>query len=64
MPHKLDQRVEMLVPIEDAALKRQLQSSVFEPYFRDRANSWTLNAEDQWVRSSEKGYDVHKALFD
>lgn len=64
MPHKLDQRVEILVPIENAALRRQIQDAVFRPYFEDQANSWTLTADDEWIRTSPSGYDVHAALFE
>jgi polyphosphate kinase len=63
MPHKLDQRIEMLVPIRDVALRRRLQREIFIAYARDAANSWTLNADDQWIRQPRDGYNVHEALF-
>ena len=42
MPHKLDERLEVLVPIDDAVLRRKIQHGVFLPYFNDSANTWDL----------------------
>jgi polyphosphate kinase len=62
MTHKLDKRVEMLIPVEDIDLKRFIQHEVFVPYFSDEANSWTLNPDDEWTRASTGGYCVQQAL--
>jgi polyphosphate kinase len=62
MSHKLDVRVEMLVPIADADIKRRIQEEVFVPYLTDEANSWRLGADDKWIRESTSGFCVHEAL--
>lgn len=62
MAHKLDVRVEMLVPIEDADLRRRIQSDVFGAYLKDTASSWLLGADDKWVRSSSVGYSAQHEL--
>jgi polyphosphate kinase len=62
MAHKLERRVEMLVPIEDAKLKRRIQHEVFAPYLKDEANSWVLDADGQWIRRKTSGYRVQQEL--
>jgi len=64
MPHKLDERVEVLVPIEDAALRRKIQRGVFLPYFNDSANTWDLGPDDGWVRRPPVGPNVQAELFE
>lgn len=62
MPHKLDRRVEMLVPIEDEQHRRQLQIDVFSAYMQDQANSWLLGPDEKWVRQSTSGRCVQQEL--
>jgi polyphosphate kinase len=62
MSHKLDVRVEMLVPIADGEIKRRIQRDLFVPYLEDQANSWRLGAEDKWIRESAGGNCVHAEL--
>lgn len=62
MKHKLDRRVEALAWIEDVDLKRQLQHEVLEPYWRDEASSWELDATGEWIRRSTDGFCAHDEL--
>ncbi|MBV9848393.1 MAG: polyphosphate kinase 1 [Armatimonadetes bacterium] len=50
MRRNLDRRVEILFPLEDAALKRQMRDDVLEMYLRDTANAHQLLPDGQYVR--------------
>ena len=63
MSHKLDVRVEMLVPVIDGDLRRRIQNDVFLPYLEDEANSWRLGADAKWLRERGAGYCAHEALL-
>jgi len=54
MPRNLDSRVELVAPVEDAALKAELMD-VLERCFADNASSWELNAEGEWSRRRPDG---------
>ncbi|HET7178054.1 MAG TPA: RNA degradosome polyphosphate kinase, partial [Solirubrobacterales bacterium] len=49
MPRNLDHRVELVVPVEDAALRAELLD-VLERCFADDANAWELGADGAWTR--------------
>jgi polyphosphate kinase len=49
MPRNLDTRVELLVPIEDAALRRELEDTV-ERCLADDTFAWELRPDDTWER--------------
>jgi polyphosphate kinase len=53
MPRNLDHRVEVVTPIEDAALQAEL-SSTFEALWRDTATSFELDARGRWERVHAK----------
>jgi polyphosphate kinase len=53
MPRNLDHRVEVVTPIEDAALQTEL-SSTFEGVWRDTAASFELDAGGRWIRVQAK----------
>ena len=63
MPHKLDRRVEALVPIDDAAAKGHVQQ-VMAAYWRDEAQSWRLRADGSWVRARPAGFNAQTALLE
>jgi polyphosphate kinase len=54
MPRNLDSRVELVAPVEDAALKAELMD-VLERCFADNASSWELNSEGEWSRWQPDG---------
>jgi polyphosphate kinase len=51
MPRNLDHRVELATPVEDEALRTELLD-VLERCFADNRNSWRLDANGTWTRSS------------
>ena len=57
MPRNLDHRVEVVAPIEDAALQAEL-SSTFEALWRDTATSFELDPRGRWERVQAKKDDV------
>jgi len=54
MPRNLDSRVELVAPVEDAALKAELMD-VLERCFADNANTWELAADGTWTRLEPDG---------
>jgi polyphosphate kinase len=55
MPHKLDNRVEALVPIGDDALRHRIMSEIFQTYWRDETNTWRLDPAGNYVRHFKDG---------
>ncbi len=51
MPRNLEHRVELVVPVEDGALRAELLD-VLERCFADNANAWDLGADGVWSRRS------------
>jgi polyphosphate kinase len=49
MPRNLDNRVELVTPVEDAVLREEMMD-VLERCFADNANSWELGADGEWTR--------------
>ncbi|HEU5063369.1 MAG TPA: polyphosphate kinase 1 [Solirubrobacterales bacterium] len=54
MPRNLDSRVELVAPVEDAALKAELLD-VLERSLADNVNSWELDSEGTWTRRQPDG---------
>jgi polyphosphate kinase len=54
MPRNLDSRVELVVPVEDAAIKAELLD-VLERCLADNASSWELDSDGHWVRQQPNG---------
>lgn len=55
MPHKLNNRVEALVPLENPDLKKEVLGQVFAAYWRDETNTWLLDRTGTYVRNSARG---------
>jgi polyphosphate kinase len=49
MPRNLDRRIELLVPIEDANMRRRL-IDILDTYFRDNQNAWELQPDGNYTR--------------
>jgi polyphosphate kinase len=49
MPRNLDTRVELVVPVEDPALKEDLLDTL-ERSLADETNSWDLGSDNTWTR--------------
>ena len=54
MPRNLYNRVELLAPVDDAALKAEL-ADVLDRAFADNTNSWLLDTDGVWERRSPEG---------
>ncbi|HEU4706864.1 MAG TPA: polyphosphate kinase 1 [Solirubrobacterales bacterium] len=54
MPRNLDSRVELVAPVEDAAIKAELLD-VIERCLADNAGSWDLGPDGSWTRRQPDG---------
>jgi polyphosphate kinase len=54
MPRNLDSRVELVTPVEDAALKAELLD-VLERCLADDSSSWELGSDGSWTRRQPDG---------
>ena len=54
MPRNLDTRVELVAPVEDAALRDDLLDTL-ERCFADDTNSWELDSDGTWTRRTPAG---------
>jgi len=54
MPRNLDTRVELLVPVEDPALRAEL-CDVLERSLADDTDAWELGADGRWTRRAADG---------
>jgi polyphosphate kinase len=50
MPRNLDNRVEVLAPVENTQAQQQL-SRAFETLFADNVNAWDLEPDGAWRRA-------------
>jgi subfamily B ATP-binding cassette protein MsbA len=59
MSRNLDRRVEVLAPVEDAALQARLDG-ILAVNFDERAHAWQLEASGRWQRVPEtSGFSTH-----
>jgi polyphosphate kinase len=63
MPRNLDNRVELLVPVERPELRAELEDTL-ERCFADDTNAWTLDADGNWRRRSGRTRSVHRELME
>ena len=54
MPRNLDSRVELVAPVEDAAIKAEMLD-VLERCFADNASCWELDSDGAWSRRRPNG---------
>ena len=62
MPRNLDSRVELLVPIEDRELQKQLLDT-FDRCMADDTNSWELGSDRVWTRRTGNHRSVHAEMI-
>jgi polyphosphate kinase len=63
MPRNLDTRVELLAPVEDAALKRELEDTL-ERSLADDTFGWELQPDASWRRRQGRTRSVHRELME
>jgi polyphosphate kinase len=63
MPRNLDNRVELLVPIEDEALVEEIVDSLAR-CFADDTFGWDLNEDGTWARRSGRERSAHYELME
>jgi polyphosphate kinase len=62
MPRNLDTRVELLAPIEDAALRGEVEDTL-ERCLADDTFAWELRADDSWERRGGGTRSAHRELM-
>ncbi len=62
MPRNLDTRVELLAPVNDDALRADLEDTL-ERYLADDTYAWELSAEGDWTRRTGGTRQVHDELM-
>jgi polyphosphate kinase len=63
MPRNLDNRVELLVPIEDESLVAEIVDTIGR-CFADDTFGWELNADGAWARRSGRERSAHYELME
>src|SRR4051794_10187124 len=63
MPRNLDTRVELLTPVDDPALKRELEDTL-ERTLADDTFCWELASDGSWRRRDGRTRSVHRELMD
>lgn len=49
MPRNLDRRIELLVPVNDPAIRKRLRDTL-QLHFRDNQNAWEMQSDGSYVR--------------
>jgi polyphosphate kinase len=63
MPRNLDSRVELLIPVEDAEPRAEIEDTL-ERAFADDTFSWELDADANWVRREGRTREVQRELME
>jgi polyphosphate kinase len=63
MPRNLDTRVELLAPVEDPSLKRELEDTL-ERTLADDTFGWELEPDGSWTRRQGRTRCVHRELME
>ncbi len=53
MPRNLNERVEVMVPVQDETVRKEL-SAAFEAGWNDDVFCWQLDSEGRWIRDSKR----------
>ena len=63
MPRNLDSRVELLIPVEDAEVRAEIEDTL-ERCFADDTFAWELDADAQWTRREGRTRDAQRELME
>jgi polyphosphate kinase len=63
MPRNLDSRVELLIPVEDAEVRAELEDTL-ERCFADDTFAWELGADKQWTRRQGRTREAQRELME
>ena len=63
MPRNLDSRVELLIPVEDAEVRAELEDTL-ERAFADDTFSWELDADANWTRRTGRTRDLQREMME
>jgi len=63
MQRNFDRRVEVLVPVLNAAARRYLTDTVLDAYLRDQANAWALMPDGSYERVAANGCGFDSQAF-
>jgi polyphosphate kinase len=64
MTHKIDRRIEVIVPIKAPYIKQQILENIIEPYLNDRAQTWLLQSDGSYYRENkDPKLNIHEALL-
>ena len=63
MPRNLDNRVELLTPVESPELQAELEDTL-ERCFNDDTFAWELRADGSWERRTGGNRSAHRELMD
>lgn len=64
MTHKIDHRVEIMVPIKAPYIKQQILENIIKPYLNDQAQTWLLQSDGSYYRENKgQRLNIHEALL-
>ena len=63
MPRNLDSRVELLIPVEDAEVRAELEDTL-ERAFADDTFAWELDADANWTRREGRTRDLQREMME
>ncbi|MBK8988887.1 MAG: polyphosphate kinase 1 [Chloroflexi bacterium] len=52
MPRNIDRRVEILFPVEDVQMRRQIVEDILEVYLQDTAKAWLLQPDGRYLAAA------------
>lgn len=58
MPRNLNQRVEVVFPVEDPTLIRHVREDILQIYLQDNIIAWQMNSDGEYVRIQAKDNEL------